>query len=165
MSKCKNPYDECENEEECCWEEKKCCDIDKCHKRINVLQAISLVPQTVATTAAVPFDTNLVTEGFGIIHTAGSTAFTLAIPGIYKVTFTGTVTPVGTTAGVALALSNTIIPGTTVTETVTAGTAASLAAQALIEVVPFITSTITVVNPTAGTETFTNPNIIIERIG
>jgi hypothetical protein len=144
----------------------------KCHKKkcpkngIVALQAVSLVPQTVTAGAAVPFDTNLVSSGFGIIHLPGGTDFNIVKPGIYRVTFTGSVAPAATTtAGVAIAVNGSIVPGTTVTETVTAGTPAALATQALIQVTPFMNTIITIVNPTTDTEVFTNPNIIIERLG
>ena len=170
MSNCKNPcFDDNDFENECCEFEPKCCEFEpKCPRkcpRITLLQAISLVPQVVLAGLAVPFDTNLVNQGNGIIHTPGGTDFNLIQPGIYRVTFTGSVTPVGTIAGVALALNGSIIPGTTVTETVVAATTAALATQAIVQVSPFISTVLTVVNPTAGTETFTNPNIIIEKIG
>ena len=170
MSNYKNScFDECDFENECCEFEPKCHEFEpkcprKCH-RITLLEAISLVPQTVLAGLAVPFDTNLVNLGNGIIHTPGGTDFNLIQPGVYRVTFTGSVTPVGTTAGVALALNGSIIPGTTVTETVVAATIAALATQAIVQVSPFISTVLTVVNPTAGIETFTNPNIIIEKIG
>lgn len=174
MSYCKNPcfddFDDCEFETECCEFKPKCHECEpKCPKKcpiINLLQAVSLVPQVVGAGLAVPFDTNLVSLGFGIIHTPGATDFNIIKPGVYRVTFTGSVTPAATTtAGVALAVNASIIPGTTVTETVVAATPAALATQAIIQVSPFISTVLTVVNPTADTETFTNPNIIIEKIG
>jgi len=170
MSNYKNPcFDDRDFEDECCEYEPKCHECEpKCPRkcpRITLLQAIALVPQTVAAGFAVPFDTNLINQGNVIIHAAGGTDFNLIIPGIYRVTFTGSVTPVGTSAGVALALNSSIIPGTTVTETVIAGTNASLATQAIVQVSPFISTVLTVVNPTAGVEAFTNPNVIIEKIG
>jgi|GEM_PF-1760233 len=184
MSNYKNPYfDDCEFEPECCNLKSKCHDNEpksydyepKCHNyepicpiipsRVTVLQAISLVPQTVATLLAVPFDTNLVNLGTGIVHIPSGTDFNLLASGVYRVTFTGSVTPVGTDAGVAIASSGTIIPGTTVNETVVAGTIAALSTQAIIQVLPCTSAVVTIVNPTAGTETFTNPNIIIEKIG
>ncbi|MDD2377067.1 MAG: hypothetical protein PHD15_06375 [Clostridia bacterium] len=170
MSNYKKPcFDDCEFEDECCEFEPKCHEFEpKCHRkcpRITVLEAVSLVPQVVAAGLAVPFDTNLVNLGNGIIHVAGGTDFNLVAPGVYRVTFTGSVTPVGTIAGVAIAVSGSIIPGTTVTETVIAATTAALATQAIVQVSPFISTVVTIVNPTAGTETFTNPNIIVEKIG
>ncbi len=177
MSYFKNPcvddYDDCEFEPECRENEPKCCEIKpKCCPirprcpRVTLLQAVSLTQQTVAAGMAVPFDTNLVTLGHGIIHTPGGTDFNLLAPGVYRVTFTGSVDPATlNVAGVALAINGAIIPGTTVTETVVAGSTAALATQAIIQVSPFISTVLTVVNPTAGTEVFTNPNIIIEKIG
>lgn len=151
--------------DECDFEPK--CHEDKSPRRINVLEAVSLINQTVATSAAVPFTTNLVTNGFGIIHTPGGTDFNLIRPGIYRVTFTGTVTPTtATTAGVAIALNGSIIPGTTISASVPApGQHAALTTQALVQVTPFMGVTLTIVNPTTNTEIFTNPNVIIERIG
>lgn len=174
MSYNKNPYfDECDFEEKCDYEEPKCCEIEKCepkchkHRKTSLLEAVSLTPQTVAAGAAVPFTTNLVTQGFGIIHTPGGTDFNLLQPGIYEVTFTGqvTTTDAATVAAVALAVNGTILPGTSIAENVVAGQAAALATQALIQVSPFISTVLTVVNPTGSPEVFTNPNIIIERIG
>jgi len=165
MSDFRNPcFDDCEFEPECCDFEPIC---PVRHSRVTVLESISLVPQVVTTLLAVPFDTNLVNLGNGILHNIGGTDFNLLAPGIYRVTFTGSVTPAGegtTTAGVALAINGLIIPGTTVTETVVAGDIATLATQAIIQVLPFITTVLRVVNPTIVTETFTNPNIIIEKI-
>lgn len=162
------PYyeDSCFDEFEC--DKEPSCHEDKCsRRRPTVLQSVSLTNQTVAAAAAVPFTTNLVSSGFGIIHTPGGTDFTLVKPGIYRVTFTGTVTPTtATTAGVAIALNGAIIPGTTVNASVPAiGDHAALATQALVQVTPFMGVVVTIVNPTTGAEIFTNPNIIIERIG
>lgn len=170
MSNCKNPcFDECDFEPECCDFEPKCHEFEpkcpiKC-PRITVLQATSLVPQVVAAGVAVPFDTNLVSLGNGIIHIPGGTDFNLLAPGVYRVTFTGSVTPVGTIAGVAISVNGSTVTGTTVTETVIAGETAALATQAIVQVSPFISTVVRIINPTAGTETFTNPNIIIEKIG
>jgi len=148
------------------------CECSSCHEkkfprsRAIALQAVSLVQQTVAAGAAIPFDTNLVSSGFGIIHVPGGTDFNIVKPGIYRVTFTGSADPsVITAAGVAIAVNGSIIPGTTVTETVAVGSTAALATQALIQVTPFMNTVVTIVNPTTGAEVFTNPNIIIERIG
>jgi hypothetical protein len=165
MSYCENPcFDEFEFDKNCDFEPE--CHDKKFPEREIAIEAISVIPQTVAAGVAVPFTTNLVTSGNCIIHTPGSTDFNLVQPGLYRATFTGTVaTDETTTAGVALAVNGSILPGTTVTETVIAGDAAALATQALIQVSPFMSTLLTVVNPTTGTETFTNPNIIIERIG
>lgn len=134
--------------------------------RAIALQAVSIVQQTVAAGAAIPFDTNLVSSGFGIIHVPGGTDFNIVKPGIYRVTFTGSVDPsVITAAGVAIAVNGSIIPGTTVTETQVVGSTAALATQALVQVTPFFNTIVTIVNPTAGAAVYTNPNVIIERIG
>ena len=163
MSNCKNPcFDDLDSESHCN-ECEPLCPIRV--PKITLLEAISLLPQTVLAGLAVPFDTNLISLGYGIIHTPGGTDFNLIAPGIYRVTFTGSVTPVGTTAGVAIAVNGSIISGTTVTETVVAGTVAALSTQAIVQVSPYISTIVRVVNPTAGTEVFTNPNIIIEKIG
>ena len=153
MSNFKNScFDECE---------------PKC-PRLIVLEAVSLTPQNVAPLLAVPFDTNLVNLGNGILHTPGETNFSLVAKGVYRITFTGSVTSNGegvTIVGVALAINGLIISGTTVTETVIAGTTAALATQTIVQVAPCFSTVVTVVNPTTSTETFTNPNIIIEKIG
>lgn len=152
--------------------EKKCDCEHEYHKKrfpknkVTALESVSLVAPTVTTGAAVPFDTNRVYRGFGIFHIPGGTDFNIVKPGIYRVTFTGSVTPATlTSAGVAIAINGTIIPGTTVTETVVAGSIAALSTQTLVQVTPFMNTIVTIVNPTAGTEGFTNPNIIIERLG
>jgi len=167
MSNYKNPcFDDCEFEPSYCEYEPKCHKGEPKSPRITLLEAVSLINQTVAAGLAVPFDTNLVLLGHGIIHTPGGTDFNLIVPGIYKVTFTGTVTPATTTtASVALAINGFKIPGTAVSQTVVAGTHAALATQAIVQVSQFISTVLTVVNPTTDTETFTNPNIIIQRIG
>jgi hypothetical protein len=158
-------------EDECCEFEPKCHEREpKCPRkcpRITLLEAVSLINQTVLAGLAVPFDTNLVLLGNGIIHTPGGTDFNLLAPGIYRVTFTGTVTPTTiTTASAGLALNGSIIPGTTISASVPAiGQHAALATQAIVQVSQFISTVLTVVNPTANTEIFTNPNIIIEKIG
>jgi hypothetical protein len=163
-NRCNDDWDDCEFEEECDEKEPRC--HRKCPK-ITVLEAVSLTNQTVAAGAAVPFDTNLVSLGNGIIHTPGGTGFNLVAPGVYRITFTGTITPTTTTtASVALAVNNSIIPGTTISASVPAvGSHAALTTQAIVQVSPFMGVVITVVNPTSGVEIFTNPNIIIERIG
>jgi len=156
-------FDDCEYKPNYCEVKSKC--QNKC-PRVDLIQAVSIVQQTVGAGLAVPFDTNLVTLGCGILHAPGGTDFNLISPGIYRVTFTGSVDPATLdAAGVAIAVNGTIIPGTTVTETVVAGSTAALATQAIVQVPQCVATVVTIVNPTADTEIFTNPNIIIEKIG
>lgn len=134
----------------------------------TILEAISTSPQSVEPNLAVPFITNFLNVGKGIIHIPGSTEFILTCPGIYRVNFTGSITAItgDPVVGVALAANGIILPGTTVTETIAVcGDQAALATQALIQVSAFQAVLLTVVNPTDLLEIFTNPNIIIERIG
>lgn len=168
MSNCKNTNynddnDDCESK---CQETKPCHEVvSKCNRK-SALEAVSVGNKTVAAGLAVQFDTNLVTEGNAIIHAPSGTDFNLIAPGIYRVTFTGTVTPTTTgTASVALAINGSVVQATTVSQTVAPGTHAALATQLLVQVSPFLSTVVTVVNPTTDTEIFTNPNIIIEKIG
>jgi len=142
----------------------------KCIRRcpsITLLEAVAIIPQIVAAGLAVPFDANLASFGNGIVHIPGTTDFNLVQPGIYKVTFTGSVTAAAliTNAAVAIAINGAIIPGTTVSETVVAAATAGLTTQLVVQVSPCINTILTIVNPTANTEIFTNPNVIIQRIG
>lgn len=142
--------------------ENKCPD-----KRIipTILESVSTTPQTVLSGLAVLFTTNLVCSGKGIFHLPGTTEFIITNPGLYRVTFTGTVSTVeATSAGVALALNGLIIPGTTVTETPEPSGEVALATQTLLTIMPCFNYNLTVVNPTTNTQTFINPNIIIERV-
>jgi len=170
-SQCKSVF----NEEKCSKYEDNPCEKEckkrpepKCpNKRIipTLLESVSTAPQTVLSGLAVPFTTNLVSSGRGIFHLPGSTEFIITKPGLYKVTFTGTVSTVdATSAGVALAINGIILPGTTVTETPDATGEVALATQTLLTVLPGFNTILTVVNPTTNTQTFINPNIIIERV-
>lgn len=152
----------------------KCNIIEKiCENESNCPQMIfSVTPttQTVVGEEPVIFVNNSLLLGNSIIHTVGSPEFNIICPGKYLVTFTGSVgspfIDTGLDVSVAIALNGTIVPGTTVSEYVTLVTnnAASLSTQAIIEISPFLNNIITIVNPREITQTFTNANIIIQRI-
>lgn len=145
--------------------EKKCHKIDN-KPKLSVLEAVSTGVQTVLSGLSVIFTSNLVSVGSSIFHIPGSPEFRLLNSGVYRVTFTGTVSPEPeiTTTGVAFSLNGMIIQGTTITERTDVSGNVSLTTQALIRVFPSFNSVLTVVNPTAIAQTFTNPNVIIERI-
>lgn len=132
---------------------------------IVALEAVATTPQTVLSGLAVPFNANLVAEGYGILHSPGSSEFIIIKPELYKVTFTSSVNTFDSPiAGVALAINGIIIPGTTVTVTSINNGVVNLTTEAIIRVIPPVNTILTVVNITTGTEIFTNPNIIIERV-
>lgn len=153
---------------------KKCSKIDKiCENNSNCPQMIfSVTPsaQTVEGGEPVIFVNDAISLGNSIIHTVGSPEFNIICPGKYLVTFTGSVgspfIDTGLDVSVAIALNGSIIPGTTVSEYVTLVTVntASLSTQAIIEISPFLNNIITIVNPREITQTFTNANIIIQKI-
>lgn len=159
-----------EYDEQCCHPIYPCNIDTDCNDSVSVIEAISIAPQTVLSLATLPFDTNRVIDGNAITHIQGSPNFNLLRCVLYRVTFTSTVSlPVGvagTNVSAAIALNGSIIAGTTVSESVInlSGNFANLATQTIIEVYPGTSSVVTIVNPSALAEIFTNPNIIIEKI-
>ena len=94
--------------------------------------------QTVEAGTAYTFDINRIITGCTVVHTAGTSTFTLSKPGYYFVTFNTTFTT-ETTGDATIELRNggIAVPGANATETVTtAGDTRSIAFATIIRVLP-----------------------------
>jgi hypothetical protein len=137
-------------------------------KAKDLLQSISILSPTIAQGAAITFDTNKVLLGDAITHTLGSTEFNLLVPGYYSVIFTVFAGNIDVTnnASIALMVDNSIVPGTTIHSSIPGINAVvGLTTQNVVEVLPNTTSILKVINTTTNSATFTNPNIVIQKIG
>lgn len=163
----------------CCQQPQQCCQPSNCPqpkqncccgcRNESVVNAVSNTPVTVDGGFPITFDTNRVVTGNAINHVPGSADFTTFVPGVYRVTFvTDAVPAVGSTATTVfatIAINGVVIPGTQAAETVTAGGTARLATQAVYAVQEGTTAVLSILNPVgAGSTTYTNPNIIVEKI-
>ena len=112
---------------------------------------------------ALTFDTNQVTEGTAISHTASSGDFTISEAGTYLISYSVTGTNTTSTGNVTVQLQNggTEIPGSNKSATLTAtSNVASLAATVLIDVASTATITLNMI----GTGfSFTNASMLIKK--
>ena len=107
---------------------------------LNVLSTVNTTPQTVAAGGTLPFTTNTVSIGNAISHSGTSPNTVLSMPGIYRVLFNGTVSPLTTAElpdniSLELTLNGSPVPGAAASETFTAASdESSMAFHAIIEV-------------------------------
>lgn len=103
-----------------------------------MINAYTITAQTIPTDGAYVFDTNRISTGCTVEHTAGTGVFTLKKPGYYYVTFNTTFTTDATgTATVQLQNGGIDVPGASGSETVTtAGNTKSISFATIIKVLP-----------------------------
>ena len=135
---------------------------------LQVLSTVNSTPQTVAAGGSLPFTTNTVSIGSAISHTSASPSVIISVPGVYRVDFSGTISPLTTAelpdaVSVALNLNGTAIPGAAASETFTAVTdESSMSLHAIIEV-PAVPATLTVTSPSGAV--VNNAVFSVERLG
>ena len=171
-----NDYARC-----CCWQNAccqntcpSCCQStgtgsgSVCPSGPSYLSAVNEAEQTVTTNNPVLFATDRLSSGNCIQHTAGTSAFTLACPGVYLVEYNANVAvATGTNVAVSMALlsGGAVIPGSESASTVGAtGQLESLSAATIVTVPCGTTGNISLSNTSAGSVNVTNANIRIVRI-
>lgn len=157
----------------CCWQN-ACCQStgtgtgSVCPSGPSYLSAVNEAEQTVTTNNPVLFATDRLSSGNCIQHTAGTSAFTLACPGVYLVEYNANVAvATGTNVAVSMALlsGGAVIPGSESASTVGAtGQLESLSAATIVTVPCGTTGNISLSNTSAGSVNVTNANIRIVRI-
>lgn len=157
----------------CCWQN-ACCQStgsgtgSVCPSGPSYLSAVNEAEQTVTTNNPVLFATDRLSSGSCIQHTAGTSAFTLACPGVYLVEYNANVAvATGTNVAVSMALlsGGAVIPGSESASTVGAtGQLESLSAATIVTVPCGTTGNISLSNTSAGSVNVTNANIRIVRI-
>ena len=165
----------------CCWQNAccqntcpSCCQStgtgsgSVCPSGPSYLSAVNEAEQTVTTNNPVLFATDRLSSGNCIQHTAGTSAFTLACPGVYLVEYNANVAvATGTNVAVSMALlsGGAVIPGSESASTVGAtGQLESLSAATIVTVPCGTTGNISLSNTSAGSVNVTNANIRIVRI-
>ena len=163
----------------CCWQNAccqntcpSCCQStgsgSVCPSGPSYLSAVNEAEQTVTTNNPVLFATDRLSSGNCIQHTAGTSAFTLACPGVYLVEYNANVdVATGTNVAVSMALlsGGAVIPGSESASTVGAtGQLESLSAATIVTVPCGTTGNISLSNTSAGSVNVTNANIRIVRI-
>lgn len=163
----------------CCWQNAccqntcpSCCKStgsgSVCPSSPSYLSAVNEAEQTVTTNNPVLFATDRLSSGNCIQHTAGTSAFTLACPGVYLVEYNANVAvATGTNVAVSMALlsGGAVIPGSESASTVGAtGQLESLSAATIVTVPCGTTGNISLSNTSAGSVNVTNANIRIVRI-
>ena len=155
----------------CCWQN-ACCQStgtgSVCPSGPSYLSAVNEAEQTVTSNSPVLFATDRLSSGSCIQHTAGTSAFTLACPGVYLVEYNANVAvATGTNVAVSMALlsGGAVIPGSESASTVGAtGQLESLSAATIVTVPCGTTGNISLSNTSAGSVNVTNANIRIVRI-
>ena len=139
-----------------------------CPSGPSYLSAVNEAEQTVTSNNPVLFATDRLSSGNCIQHTAGTSAFTLACPGVYLVEYNANVAvATGTNVAVSMALlsGGAVIPGSESASTVGAtGQLESLSAATIVTVPCGTTGNISLSNTSAGSVNVTNANIRIVRI-
>lgn len=139
-----------------------------CPSGPSYLSAVNEAEQTVTSNSPVLFATDRLSSGSCIQHTAGTSAFTLACPGVYLVEYNANVdVSTGTNVAVSMALlsGGAVIPGSESASTVGAtGQLESLSAATIVTVPCGTTGNISLSNTSAGSVNVTNANIRIVRI-
>ena len=165
----------------CCWQNAccqntcpSCCQStgtgsgSVCPSGPSYLSAVNEAEQTVTSNSPVLFATDRLSSGNCIQHTAGTSAFTLACPGVYLVEYNANVdVATGTNVAVSMALlsGGAVIPGSESASTVGAtGQLESLSAATIVTVPCGTTGNISLSNTSAGSVDVTNANIRIVRI-
>lgn len=126
-----------------------------------MIESYTNTSQTIAPEGLLSFATNDVMTGCTVLHSAGSTSFTLKRPGFYYVSFTGT----GATAGaitVNLLKNGVALPGATATDIRTVNF------SKIVQVLPSccaINNTTTLTFQNAGLDTaYSNVNVVITKL-
>ena len=128
--------------------------------------------QTIAPEGLLSFATNDVLTGCTATHSAGTTSFTLRKPGFYFISFTGTGSVSGATAGavtVNLLKNGNSVPGATATQSSASTTDfRTVNFSKIIQVLPSccaINNTTTLTFQNVGSEAiFTNVNVVITKL-
>lgn len=134
----------------------------------SVLSAANTTTQTVAAGASLPFALNNVLYGRDITHAAGGSAVTLSTPGLYRVDFHATASPLttapaGTVLEAQLNLNGSPVPGASASESFTAATDTGNLSFSTVVPVTTAPATLTVSFPTAAI--VSDSGITVQRIG
>lgn len=134
----------------------------------SVLSAANMTAQTVAAGAALPFALTNVLYGRDISATNGGSAITLNTPGLYRVSFHATASPVatapaGTVLEAQLNLNGREVPGASASSSYTAATDTHNLSFHTVVPVTSAPATLTVNFPTSAT--VSDSGITVERIG
>lgn len=133
---------------------------------VSALYATNVPVQTpVSAGTALVFNTNQLEKGSSIVHAPDSGVFSIVQPGIYLLSYSivGTNPSEGSTIRVELQVNGATVPGSRTSETIAVATGtASLSSSVLINVPA--SSSLSLVTLEDGS-TFTNANLVIQRLG
>ncbi|MBS6377013.1 MAG: BclA protein [Clostridium sp.] len=133
---------------------------------VSALYATNVPVQTpVSAGTALVFNTNQLEKGSSIVHAPDSGVFSIVQPGIYLLSYSivGTNPSEGSTIRVELQVNGATVPGSRTSETIAIATGtASLSSSVLINVPA--SSSLSLVTLEDGS-TFTNANLVIQRLG
>lgn len=133
---------------------------------VSALYATNVpVQNPVSAGTALVFNTNQLEKGSSIVHAPDSGVFSIVQPGIYLISYSivGTNPSEGSTIRVELQVNGATVPGSRTSETIAVATGtASLSSSVLINVPA--SSSLSLVTLEDGS-TFTNANLVIQRLG
>ena len=129
-----------------------------------MIESYTNTSQTIAPEGLLSFATNDVLTGCTVLHSAGSTSFTLKRPGFYYVSFTGT-----GAITVNLLKNGVALPGATATQTSASATdIRTVNFSKIVQVLPSccaINNTTTLTFQNAGLDTtYSNVNVVITKL-
>lgn len=133
-----------------------------------MIESYTNTSQTIAPEGLLSFATNDVLTGCTVLHSAGSTSFTLKRPGFYYVSFTGTGAITGAIT-VNLLKNGVALPGATATQTSASATdIRTVNFSKIVQVPPSccaINNTTTLTFQNAGLDTtYSNVNVVITKL-
>ena len=130
-----------------------------------MLNSVNVPVQTVAVNAPVIFASIRIRTGCCVRHEQGSGRFVLLKPGIYRVSFNGSMTaPAVTTGMLNLTQEGEQIAGANITAGTGPSDVESVSFTTLVRVFCNDTSAISVVNTGTAPVNITQANIVIERV-
>lgn len=135
----------------------------------DYLSAYSTAQQAGTNGAALKFDRNYVSNGTAISHTENTTQFVINTPGVYHVSFHGTISPAqGVNFPLAISLylrkQGTLVPGTSVYHTFqTTSDTSNVAFSQIIEV-STVPTTLDMVG-SGGNFIYADISMVIHRLG
>ena len=128
-----------------------------------MIDSVNVATQSVAVNAPVLFGSTRIKTGCTVRHEPGSGRFILTKPGIYKVTFNGTISAAATTAILNIMQDGEAIPGAQIQ--VGTGAASDIESGSVTTLIRVYgcDSTVSVTNLGTAALTISNANLVITR--
>ncbi len=130
-----------------------------------MINSVNVAPQTVGVNAPVLFGATRIKTGCSVRHEQGSGRFVFTKPGIYKVSFNGTISAAA--AGIAIlnvTQDGEAVAGAQIQKNVAAAPAVTDGSVTTLIRVYCCDSSVSIVNQSTTSLTISNANIVIDRL-